>query len=71
MTADGVCHNEEMIPPKTGLGEGSKQDFRKTDINFLERDAELSKFKTDDRGKKTPMPLKDTKSTLQYKGVVL
>ena len=64
MTADGVCHNEEMPPPKTGLGDNSKQDFRRTDISFSERDPEFSKFKTDDKGKKTPMLLKDTKSTL-------
>jgi predicted DNA-binding protein YlxM (UPF0122 family) len=73
-----VVHPEEIsLVQKTGLmlTENQNQvfnDFRRSDknLNYIERDLEMAKFKADDRGKKTPMPLKDTKSTLQFRGGV-
>lgn len=44
--------------------ESTEPDFRRSDFVHIDRDSEWVKFKADDRGKKTPMPLKDTKSTL-------
>ena len=67
-----MVHQEEIsLVQKTGfmLTENQNQvvkEIRRSDknLNYIERDPEMAKFKVDDRGKKTPMPLKDTKSTL-------